>query len=240
MAAITKNHISPHIPRGEYPKTPDLEMRLRIIWGRGIFDRRSYKAMMRHVDNTDIAIDIGGHVGSWSIPLSRTFRDVLTFEPEPTLRRYLRENISKARRTNIVVVPKAVTEGNGLTGEFYLRSFDKTRNSGMPHLVLSSLAEEGDINVECVPLDNMLNGKLPQGRHVGLIKIDVEGMELGVLKSGVKTIAANHPTLLVEINSCCERYGISKNDVLDFIDGLGYREVEHIRNDHIFVSADHV
>jgi hypothetical protein len=71
MQSITKNS-SFHVPFLEYPRAPDFEMNLRILWGRGIFDRKSFENLMAHTKTHDVAVDIGSHVGSWAIPMSKS------------------------------------------------------------------------------------------------------------------------------------------------------------------------
>ena len=123
---------SPHIPFSEFPRAPDFEMGVRIILGRGIFDRRSFEHLMRHTPSRDVAVDVGAHVGSWTIGFSKLFGSVVSFEPQPTNRDYLEKNILRAHAENVVIRPEAVI--NDLSQIFSISATGSTRNSAMTHL----------------------------------------------------------------------------------------------------------
>ena len=57
---------------------------------------------------------------------------------------------------------------------------------------------------------------------VSLIKIDVEGGELGVLRGGIETLRKHRPAILCEIDNRESRFGIGKDELADFLKELGY------------------
>jgi FkbM family methyltransferase len=232
MGKITEN--SPRIPFKEYPRAPDLEMSFRIMLGRGIFERTSFREFMKYTPKRDVAVEVGSHVGSWTLGLSKLFQRVVGFEPQPVNRQYLEKNIDRANAKNITIHPYAVV--SRLNQEFCISASGETRNSGMAHLIPRIRANDNMPPVRCVRLDDILATD-PGYAHssIDALKIDVEGMELEVLRGGVQTIKANRPTILLEINERCTRYGFSKEDILDQMNDLGYREAERTRNDYIFV-----
>ncbi len=60
--------------------------------------------------------------------------------------------------------------------------------------------------------------------QVDLIKIDVEGSELPVLKGAVKMLERFHPYLIIEIqHETSEDGGYKAVDILEFLEPLGYR-----------------
>lgn len=65
---------------------------------------------------------------------------------------------------------------------------------------------------------------LPDGYAPALIKIDVEGAELGVLRGARATLAAHHPLVAFEHGlGSADHYGTGPDDVHDLLTGLGYR-----------------
>jgi len=230
----TKSAVSPHIPLLQYPIAPDLEMSLRIILGRGIFERRSFAKFMSHAPRRDTVIEVGAHVGSWTLGFSKLFQNVVGFEPQPRNRKFLNENIARAKADNIVIHPYAAV--SSLTQEFQISASGSTRNSGMAHLIPAGDANEVGIPIECVVLDHFLGAVIAeQGCHIDAIKIDVEGMELDVLKGAEEIIHAHRPTILLEVNRHCARYGISAEEVFDYMTDSGYKNVDRFKKDFTFV-----
>lgn len=69
-----------------------------------------------------------------------------------------------------------------------------------------------------------LDHALPDGYVPAMIKIDVEGAELGVLRGARETLRSHHPTLVFEHGAgAAEFYGTSSGDVHDLLSELGYR-----------------
>lgn len=94
------------------------------------------------------------------------------------------------------------------------------------------------VSIECRPLDEIIDQN-DGGASVGLIKIDVEGHELEVLRGARKTLLRDHPTILFEAlnlsdaNKCTEllsecgynrlfslRRGRAGSKVLEILTGL--------------------
>jgi FkbM family methyltransferase len=69
-----------------------------------------------------------------------------------------------------------------------------------------------------------LDDALPAGYVPALIKIDVEGAELGVLRGARATLAAHHPILVFEHGlGSADHYGTTPGDVHGLLTELGYR-----------------
>ena len=58
--------------------------------------------------------------------------------------------------------------------------------------------------------------------NIDLIKIDVEGYEMEVLKGAEKTLT-NTQYLMIELNNNTKKYGSSNIDVEEHIEGLGFK-----------------
>jgi FkbM family methyltransferase len=218
------------------PEAPDVEMDTRIALDNGIFERDSYEMLLRHTQGRETAIDIGAHVGSWTIAMAREFAHVIGFEPDPINRKFLLDNIQHLGARNIDVIAAAVLDVRNLSKKFKLRSGSHTRNSGMAHLVPAEQALNVDHDIPITSLDDVMRLQFPSEQDISMIKIDVEGVELEVLKSGIETIQRHRPTILLEINSNCGRYGIQPSDIYELLSSWRYREVESCRNDHVFTA----
>ena len=79
-------------------------------------------------------------------------------------------------------------------------------------------------SVECHRLDDIYKG-IPS-----VIKIDVEGHEMEVLKGSENTIKKYKPTLLIEI------FDFENNEVPKYLKSLGYGDPE-IRPEHVYLYS---
>lgn len=140
------------------------------------------------------AIDVGANVGQWTRLLAQRYKRVIAIEPQLDLAVHLR----KTMPPNVDVVVGGLWSETGLSllQEFHTRELATLAPahpmSGRPmHRTL----------VPIVPLDSMQLG------IVDLIKVDVEGGELEVLRGACKTLARDHPYMIVETHSREMRLG---------------------------------
>jgi len=60
--------------------------------------------------------------------------------------------------------------------------------------------------------------------NVDLVKLDVEGSELNVLKGMKNTLQSQHPKILIEIHpQQLKSFGFSPSDVIEFLSKFGYK-----------------
>lgn len=142
-----------------------------------------------------LAIDVGANIGNHSIFFRSFLADyVLSVEPNPAvlpvLRRNLENNIDRFTVRNCAVGEAAGRATIGVPAHV-------TDNVGMAKVRLDETS--GDVAV--ATLDTLVENWMvshPQAIHVALIKADVEGMELSVLRGGQKTLRTYRPHLLLE------------------------------------------
>ena len=53
-----------------------------INWGAG-YEQEQFDEVIPHISNRDVALDVGAHVGIWSMRLAQHFKRVIAFEPVP-------------------------------------------------------------------------------------------------------------------------------------------------------------
>lgn len=138
---------------------------------------------------TGMAIDVGAHVGNHSVYFATRcrFDTVLAFEPNPEAKHAFRENTRDI--INIVLHGKAVTD----RPMFY--SVDINKECPGQTKVSTSLGALVSTTVDdTVSIRECFHPNTP----VSLIKIDVEGMEIDVIKGASLTIARYKPHLFVE------------------------------------------
>jgi FkbM family methyltransferase len=161
-------------------------------------------------------VDVGAHLGSQLgvfVRLAPQGRHV-AFEPVPYKAKWLRRKFPE-----VDVRTVALQQSLGESGFF----MNITR-PGYSGLRLHAGQGKGDvleqITVACTPLDDALDIDSP----VDLIKIDVEGAELSVLKGARGVLARWHPSLVFEsTQSGLTAWGLHPDDLFTFLSELGYR-----------------
>jgi len=157
-------------------------------------------------------IDAGANVGKITRFLAqRTSQRVTAFEPAPTTFRCLQKNTRDLE--NVVLMNCALGSAKGVS------SFV---GDGTVTAHLSDGKRGQTIGVSVVTLDEYLDGS-----DVGLIKIDVEGGEAGVLAGAQRTIQRSQPLLAIEvIDQHLRRGKTTRADLFRLVEQCGrYRAV---------------
>tara|TARA_B100002019_G_C21236251_1_gene582923 strand:+ start:730 stop:1566 length:837 start_codon:yes stop_codon:yes gene_type:complete len=145
--------------------------------------------MASHLNDGDHVLDIGGHIGNHSLYLAaHTKANITIFEPNPLLYPHIEASIAKNNFNNrINLIKKGVGEKAGFA------QFEKRieENIGMQSLAVSESQEDG---IEIISIDEMMD-TLPE---ISLMKIDVEGMEMSVLKGSIELIKKYKPLIYIE------------------------------------------
>ncbi len=181
------------------------------------FVEARYVALLRpHVAPGTIVIDVGANVGfftryfaQWTGSNGR----VLAIEPERRNFDRLQAMI-RSRRLNAVVeaVHAAAAEREGQVA----LTIDPYHPAG--HYL--SLSSDG-VPTRAVAIDDLV--RQHEDRTVSLIKIDVQGAELRVLKGAASTLRTYRPALLVELDEKALRsQGASVEAVVEFLASYGY------------------
>ena len=148
---------------------------------REIFIDEVYDRFYKPRDN-DIVIDVGAHVGLFSLKVCRSVKRVIAIEPHPFNYKLLLTNLRLNRIENVTPMKLAISNYSG-TAKLYLgkESSDHTIKP------LSKMSHSSSIDVECDTLDNCCKTL----SKVNFIKIDVEGAELDVLKGSERILTDN-------------------------------------------------
>jgi FkbM family methyltransferase len=161
--------------------------------------------------------DLGANVGVYSLWAAQRVGvqgRVVAFEPIPETRARLERNIALNGFAQIRVVPRAVGAEPGSATLHVV--------PGASGLTSRDRAVGGDeIAVEVTTLDAYFAGAAPPD----LIKIDVEGMELEVLRGARSLLAGDAPPLVVFEAHHVDTVGSSYAGILDFLAETGGYEV---------------
>ena len=191
-----------------------------FLFGRYIAERECEDYMLsRLADNAIVVFDIGANIGYYSVQFARLIGPkgiVHSFEPLTHLGRVLEENRELNGLENIFIVNKIVSNIEEIQ-RIYIASED---NWGRSSLMRPSEKYE---DVESITVDSYCDTLGID--HIDLVKIDVEGHELSVLK-GMEKALEEHCVrdIFVELNSknLCQS-GTSVEDVVAYMNCFDYR-----------------
>lgn len=183
----------------------------------------SQKLLEKHKDG--VVLDIGANLGSFSIPLAKTNPHLTfhAFEPQRIIYYQLCANtfingldnlhchnfgLSNKRDRFEVTIPDYANEGN--IGAFSLD--EETRKNDY-----ECKTEGGKETMVVFPLDD------GQHKNVRLIKVDVEGHELEVIKGAIKTIkASNYPPIIFEAWNWKPWFEPKRKALFEYLKDYGY------------------
>ena len=189
-------------------------------WGSG--KNNGFSKLVELAKGKSVVFDIGAHIGICALPISRVVKKggiCYSFEPAEANRKYLETHLKMNNVDNVIVVPSLVGDKCDDCVEFYESSSD----SGMNSLCMPKNKDSiyNKIVKEQVTLDSFVakNGCIP-----GLIKIDVEGAEINVLRGAKSVLREYHPEIIISVHpKHLEILGHSVDELTKEIRGLGYQ-----------------
>jgi len=167
-----------------------------------------------------VAIDVGANVG-WHALLMASLvgptGQVYAFEPNDTTRDRLRAAVEVNRFTQLTIDPRAAADRPGQRGFEAPGAGDVWDGTGRLSRDMSRSAHA----VECITLDAFAASRR-LGR-LALIKIDVEGWELAVLRGARQVLQTLRPAVIFEFDPAyVERSGGTSADLTACLSDAGY------------------
>jgi FkbM family methyltransferase len=147
----------------------------------GVHELGVSETIWRLAAGDDLAIDVGANIGYFTGLLACRAREVIALEPNPQLYRFITSNINRWNGVGdrVRLDKRAASNVSGVATLNLPRDYEG--NLGLATLE----ASDGTVSyeVESVRLDDVI-----AGRHVGVLKIDVEGHEVKALEGASDSI----------------------------------------------------
>jgi FkbM family methyltransferase len=161
----------------------------------------------------DVALDIGAHIGYYTVMMAKLCKKVYAFEAEPYNYFVLRHNLIPDKLyPKVTAVMAAVSNQKGSIPFFLC-----LENSGMHRIYPSKWCIEKPMTIQSVMLDDFINTK------IDFVKMDIEGSEFGALKGMKNILETSKPTMIMEFHPpSIEEYGASPEEEYHFLKTLGY------------------
>jgi FkbM family methyltransferase len=202
---------------------PGLRFRMKLSWqghtpyALGAYEQEVIDVLRRDLHPGDTCLDVGGHLGYYSLLMSRIVGPagrVITFEPIRENLEVLEENLKLNQVSNVAVLNTALGENSG---HISLIRPKAEPLSWTPSIRAYAVEGQQSTDTVCVnKLDVFLER---EGFRPSLIKIDVEGAELNVLRGAMETLRAIRPIIFVEIHGWGDA---TSQEVLDLFSALQY------------------
>ena len=186
-------------------------------------------------DPDRVSLDIGASIGEFTIAMLASSDSVIAFEPRPAQAREL-VSMFDAVGAAVRVEAVALSDQPGVTAMRVVES-DPGRSTIDDSNQLTD-ADGGAVHTVDVPVRRLDDLALD---NVGLVKIDVEGHELAVLRGAVDTLRRNRPAVVVEAEERHHPDAVAA--ITELLSGLGYAgyfDVEGVRRAvEEFDAAEH-
>jgi len=185
----------------------------------GVYEPELRQFLLGYLKSGEVFVDVGANVGCFTLPVARKVGEsgrVLAVEASAQVYPYLKRNVTSADLRNVTCRHVAVCERDGgvqffdaPAGKFGMGSL-ANRFEGKPTVVegrmLDRLLQEAGIST------------------VNVIKVDVEGFELGVFQGAQDMLLGGHPPLIVfEFCDWAERSAVGRTGAAQqFLMELGF------------------
>ncbi len=194
---------------------PD-ELISNSIRRKGMYDIATAEAVYRLLDPKGQAIDAGAHVGLMSVIMALRVGvegTVHSFEPHPAVYAVLRANatrLNQALGNNVIEARNVALSQEAGSAPLFLPE-DWAGNTGVARLDAPLKSAPSPQAVDCQALDNAGISKAPE-----LMKLDVEGHELRVLRGGARTLEKLRDIVF-------EDFGSYPTPVMSLLEQNGFR-----------------
>ena len=185
----------------------------------GLYENEKTKVIRALLKPGMTFVDAGANKGYFSLIAARIVGEqgrVITFEPEPHNCTWIEKSIALNGYNNVTLHGVALGQANE-ESSLYL-----SEKSGWHTLVASSdrgsKEAKGVITVSKRTLDSILQEYDPP--HVNIMKVDIEGSELDLLRGATQTLsAATNMVILMDLHP---QLGVNPQEVGQLLQGFGF------------------
>jgi FkbM family methyltransferase len=182
----------------------------QLFW-RGLrgYEPGSAEVFFRLAASAPVTLDVGSYVGFYTLLAAHANPQgrVYAFEPLPPIFERLTKNVALNRVANVQCIPCAVSDKDG-SADFHHQATGLPTSSSLSHgFMASSIQHATEWVLQRGPLTKTTVSTVTLDRFaeenrlgpVGLIKVDVEGVEPDVLRGMAGILQRDHPALLCEV-----------------------------------------
>jgi FkbM family methyltransferase len=192
-----------------------------------VYESRELEVIRRHLRSHSTFVDIGANIGMHSIRANEgEFWDcsVLAIEADQATFLSLEANVVANSKVEQIELHHAALWSSVTTIEWHGDQLEHGHN----HASVAPLKTDGTMVSKT--LDAIL-ANVPDTRSISVIKLDVEGAELEVLKGAERTLRFKKPALVIEIDDAhLAKNGSNGDQIRSYLRSLGYQHEVPIVN----------
>ena len=175
-----------------------------VDWG----SEKLFSALLRR---KGVLLDVGAHIGYYTLYALPLVSGVYSFEPDPRVRVFLQQNV--AARPGVEIIPCAVGAAEGKA------RFTLERSAEVSHLSAPEENAGNQIEVDVVTIDSFA---VSRNLIVEAIKIDAEGHDIEVLRGSLTVLSTQQPLVLTEAGPDAGLFDLTAR--------VGYRVFAYVRH----------
>lgn len=209
----------------------DLRSFERLVFFLGRYDAREIAALSRIIRPDGVVLDVGANVGFYAVALARTSRSqhIVAFEPVPRNFERLCYHVERNGLADRVTPVNLALGEQIATVEMHMT--DQGRSS-TGNAVLVTAANAAARPATCGAAMTRLDDYAAENGIVScdLIKVDIEGAELGFFKGARQFIQRTRPVIFSEYNPAAAiEFGYTFHDLLSLFGSWRYETFAPLR-----------
>lgn len=174
------------------------------------------EGLLSDIRRDDVFYDVGAHVGTYTLLVSNVLNEeqIFAFEPQPANATRLKENLNLNDCNRVQVFELALSDKNTFS--------TITSGDGQAGSVgrIDDSSGMGKSQIQLVRGDALIaKNNLPPPT---VLKIDVEGAELKVLR-GLSKSLENCRAIYLEVSKGLQKFGDTKEELFDFLRKKGFK-----------------
>jgi FkbM family methyltransferase len=186
----------------------------KAIWA-GTYESEFAEAIARGLKPGNVCYDIGGYRGYMAGVMALAGASkVFVFEPLPMNQKALRRLCELNPKLPIELLPVAIGKADGLTMLKVMADPSMGKLASSSFQPESAFQDELEIGIRSIDTQ-VEEGKIPPP---DLVKVDVEGAELDVLRGATRVLTVSRPSLFLEAHSASLERSCSQ-----MLQNLGYK-----------------
>lgn len=161
----------------------------------GLWEKSTFEAMDRFIKPGKVFVDIGAWIGAFTIYACKLGAVVLAAEPDMVAFQQLVNNVNLNPYPMIGIMVAAISDKNGMA------ALNTTGEFGNSESSLVERGGEGEVMmVETITLESFLAYFKVKPDDICLIKIDIEGGEVALLKQAAPWLEQHRPVIHISLH----------------------------------------